>query len=435
MSTFFHQERALANMTAEQRTQATLNAANHLKRQAEGDGFVLPLKHTEEHFVRWCFMVRHPWSAEPVRGVWFDCLRSRLFVEKYTFKPQLMQYKDATDLAVLGVSVGLTDGYAVGCMWGPPAFQDVAKPGTARDGWFDRRMPMMSYQGNLFSSTNVGTAPPASTVQLRLGSPISDTDFNTNRYLCAASITGNVGGGAAKATESYGTGPFYRGAKWATSTNSEGASYRALACGMKIWFLSSAQNRKGSITFLETSNHRNLDFNGASASPFVADVIANATSRSHYTGIRRYPLAGNVNGFHQVWHPLALADHQWLSSNLVDGPYANDNTAQGSEDMNYPAPGDGFVNASADPYGGYANPCFWIASGVDVNENVQCEFSLVYEMVNDINDGEDYSIMIDCAPRAAAKMCEQYSDAVAHHEGSSGAELRTTSEVATAELL
>lgn len=421
-------------MTQVERTRATLNAATTGRKMTHGiEPFVLPLKHVEEHFVRWCFMVRHPWSAEPVRGVWFDCLRSRLYVEKYSFRPSLVQYKHADDLAALGASVAtFTDGYAVGAMWGPSAFIDTAAAGSARNGWFARRMPMISYQGNLKDVANVNQAPLGSTNKLCLGSPQTALDYTTNyRYLTPLCITGNYGGNAAEPSSLSGTGPLYRGASWAKDGRSEGSSYRAVAAGMKIYFLSSAETRKGQIFFLETSNHRTLDY--TATPPYLADIVTGTSNVARYTGVRRYPLAGNTEGFHQVWHPLALADHQWLSCGDAGGPYVNAGGVA-SEDLNYPGPSS-VSGTSSDTSEGYTNPCLWAATGIDVTEQVVCEFVQIYEMVNDANDGEDYSVMIDAAPRAAAKMCEQYSDAVAHHVGSSGAELRTTSEVATSELL
>ena len=424
-------------MTAEQRTRATLAAHSKGMRTTEGAGFVIPLKHVEEHFVRWCFMVRHPWSAEPVRGVWFDSLRSRLFVEKYSFKPQKVTYGDADDRAILGTSdTTLALGYCFASCWGPTAYCGIAFPGASRNGWFQPRLPMVSYQGNLYSSSDVATAPASTANRMRCCSPATSADYSSTFCLFPASITGDVGGNSGRVFGSWGTGPLLRGANWGQGTG-EGTSYRCLAAGQKIWFLSSAQNRKGSITFLETSNHKSLDYepSGSYGAPYVADVVSMASTPGYgkYTGVRRYALAGNTEGFHQVWHPMTLSDHQWLA-NGPGAPYTSVNQTT-SENLDYPGALTDYTYGNSNPSHGYSNPCLWIASGVASDEDVVCEYTIVYEMVDEFNDGEDYSIMIDCAPRAAAKMCEQYSDAVVHHEGTSGAELRSTSEVATAELL
>lgn len=425
MSRLWEKQKYLSNLTPQERLQVTLKA-----QQGRGSGresFVLPLDHDDKHFIKWCFMVRYPWAADPVRGVWKDPIRSRLVKETYLFTILPDTTSNGGDIAVFGLSDTSSCSYCA-LKWGPPVCRDTSNTNTTNADW--RLIPQMSWNGTVGDNSGDWTKTRSNPLTLTYnGKGDYENSSSRNNPCCTIPITGrhySGGAGGSIKTTTVGCGPLMAAGGFSPiGMDSIPSYYRPLACGCRFTFTSSAEKRKGTVYFLETDHHDIMEYRTYD----LAQILAGYSGNTRIRGVRRYPLIGSTSDFHQVWHPVCTADHVWLAQSL--DPYTDNNTPYAISADNYT-----YTNGSVSAV--YkCQSMLMFAGGVDPSEICHCEMTHIYEKMDQLEDGalSGYGIVHPAALVAGSKMAGQYQRNEASHVGEFGAPISHTSEHAARGVL
>lgn len=432
MSTFKHSVQYMSNLTPYQRQELTLRA--NQSRSETSEEFILPLNHHDKHFLKWCFMVRYPWAAEPVRGVHYDVIPSRLIKEVYRFYPGIDVTKNASDVVVLTDSgvAGSTWSYFAACRWGPPTaclndYPIVGTPSTFGTDW--SCIPWMS------SATPLnGTATRNLSNTMAFGPP-TGTEGTSDVYATRMPVDGHYWDGTTAKQWTGGCGgflkEFYEIAPYYSSSAGCPQMIRPLACGQQITFLSSAEKRKGVITFIETDGNTGIPGGlGTSVTQSISGYSqgTSGVGGNQLRGVRRYNLIGSASGFHQIYHPQTMVDHSWLAWKSTSTPTTSNSQSWTNNGMTY-------YDGAKPQF--RSTSMFWIASGLDPTEQVTVDMTYIYELVDGIDQCDEFDIGIqhNSAVSSAAKGAMQYASTSAHHTGTSGAGIASTSEVAASGIL